>query len=106
MPWNATILDSQILAVHAALAPSGEPGEIGLFGGDEHWADQQESAGGDKFKKTRIYDVKTHSIVGTVPPSPDTDVFCCHHAFVGDGRLLIGGGTSKWPGAGGIHTAH
>jgi hypothetical protein len=106
MPWNASIVDSQILAVHAALLPSGSQGEVVLFGGDEHWSDQQESAGGDKFKKTRIYDVGSHSIAGAIPPSPDTDVFCCHHAFTADGRLLIGGGTSKWPGAGGAHNAH
>jgi hypothetical protein len=103
MPWNASIIESEILAVHAALVPSGSLGEIVLFGGDEHWADQQESAGGGKFKKTRIYDVATHSIVGVTPPSPDSDVFCSHHAFAADGRLLIGGGTSKWPEGGDAH---
>ncbi len=97
MPWNASIVDSEILAVHAAVVPSGEEGEVVLFGGDEHWSAQQESAGGDKFKKTRVYDVKTHTILGVAVPSPDSDVFCSHHAFAADGRLLIGGGTSKWP---------
>lgn len=53
MPWNSTIIDSQILAVHAALVPSGAQGEVVLFGGDEHWGDQQESTGGGKFKKIR-----------------------------------------------------
>lgn len=42
MPWNSTIIDSRILAVHAALVPNGDEGEVVLFGGDEHWIDQQE----------------------------------------------------------------
>ena len=97
MPWNPTIIDSQILAVHAALVPNGNQGEVVLFGGDEHWGDQQESAGGDKFKKTRVYDVQNHALAGASIPSPDSDVFCAHHAFARDGRLLIAGGTQKWP---------
>jgi hypothetical protein len=103
MPWNSNAIDSEILAVHAALVPSGDQGEVVLFGGDEHWRDQQESAGGGKFKKTRVYDVKAHSILSVSVPSPDSDVFCSHHAFASDGRLLIGGGTSKWSEEGDIH---
>ncbi len=97
MGWNGALVDSQILAVHAALVPVGDHGEVVLFGGDEHWSAQQESAGGDLWKKTRVYDVRTHSIVSASVPSPDSDVFCAHHAFAADGRLLIAGGTSKWP---------
>ena len=97
MPWNPTIVDSQILAVHAALVPNGNQGEVVLFGGDEHWNDQQESAGGDRFKKTRVYDIQNHAIIAATIPSPDSDVFCAHHAFARDGRLLIAGGTQKWP---------
>lgn len=103
MPWNAAAVNSEILAVHAALVPSGSQGEVVLFGGDEHWSDQQESAGGGKFKKTRLYDVQTHAIVAASVPSPDSDVFCSHHAFAADGRLLIAGGTSKWPEGGDAH---
>ena len=29
--------------------------------------------------------------------SPQTDTFCCGHALLGDGRLLIAGGTGRWP---------
>lgn len=97
MPWNPGEIDSEILAVHAALVPNGPQGEVVLFGGDEHWSAQQESAGNDSWKKTRVYDVATHSIVPGQVQSPDSDVFCAHHVFVGDGRLLIAGGTSKWP---------
>lgn len=101
MPWNPTIIDSQILAVHAALVPNGDEGEVVLFGGDEHWSAQQEP-GGD-FRKTRVYDVRSHSLVSVPIPSPDSDVFCAHHAFVADGRLLIAGGTQKWPESGDAH---
>lgn len=103
MPWNAAVIDSQILAVHAAVVPSGPQGEVVLFGGDEHWSAQQESVPGDLFKKTRVYDVASHSIVPASVPSPDSDVFCAHHAFAADGRLLIVGGTSKWPESGDVH---
>lgn len=103
IPWNNDIIPSEILAVHAALVPSGEEGEVVLFGGDEHWWEQEESAGGDKFKKTRVYDVKTHKLLTIPIPSPDSDVFCAHHAFAADGRLLIGGGTAKWPETTDIH---
>lgn len=94
MPWNSSIIDSQILAVHAALVPSGDEGEVLLFGGDEHWSAQQEPAG--NFRKTRVYDVRTHSLVTASIPSPDSDVFCAGHAFVTDGRFLIVGGTRAW----------
>jgi hypothetical protein len=94
VPWNSSIIDSQILAVHAALVPSGDEGEVLLFGGDEHWSAQQEPAG--NFRKTRVYDVRTHSLVTASIPSPDSDVFCAGHAFVTDGRFLIVGGTRAW----------
>jgi hypothetical protein len=101
MSWNSLIIDSEILAVHAALVPNGDEGEVILFGGDEHWRDQQEPDG--NFHKTRVYDVKTHSLVATSVPSPDSDVFCAHHAFTADGRLLIAGGTQEWPATGDAH---
>jgi len=101
MAWNSSIIGSQILAVHAALVPTGPEGEVVFFGGDEHWSDQQEPDG--NFRKTRIYDVQSHALVGVNVPSPDSDVFCSHHAFTADGRLLIAGGTQKWPDSGDGH---
>ena len=97
MAWNKAEIDSGILAVHAALVPNGPDGEVVLFGGDEHWGNQQESAADDSWKKTRVYDVRTHSLVAGQVQSPASDVFCSHHVFIGDGRLLIAGGTSEWP---------
>jgi hypothetical protein len=32
----------------------------------------------------------------TTVRSPTTDVFCSGHAFLGDGRLLVGGGIEEW----------
>ena len=103
MVWNSDIVDSEILAVHAALVPSPGLGEVILFGGDEHWRSQQESTG--KFRKTQLYDVGSHSLVDVDPPipSPDSDVFCAHHAFAADGRLLVAGGTQAWPESDDIH---
>lgn len=97
MPWNNTAVASQILAVHAALVPAGPEGEVVFFGGDEHWGEQQESAGGGKWEKTRVYDVASEKLLTIPIDSPKSDVFCSHHAFAADGRLLIAGGTSKWP---------
>lgn len=50
MGWNPNEIVSEILAVHAALVPSGPQGEAVLFGGDEHWSSQQDSAGKDSWK--------------------------------------------------------
>ncbi len=97
MPWNPNQIDSEILAVHAALVPNGPLGEVVLFGGDEHWDQQQESKANGSWKKTRVYDVATHALVAGQVQSPESDVFCSHHVFIGDGRLLIAGGTSEWP---------
>lgn len=103
MPWNPNQVNSEILAVHAALVPNGPQGEVVLFGGDEHWGNQAESAGNNSWKKTRVYDVAGHQLVTGQVQSPDSDVFCSHHVFVGDGRLLIAGGTSEWPADGDGH---
>ncbi len=97
MPWNNVLIDSEILAVHAALLPTGSGGQVLLFGGDEHWGAQAETQAGEKYKKTRLYDVSGEDLVSGFIASPDSDVFCAGHAFLPDGRLLIGGGTSKWP---------
>lgn len=90
--------ESEVLAIHAALLPTGAKGKVIIFGGDEH---NQDQAGRDaypadpvKVDNTRIYDVNTKSISPST--SPTTDVFCAGHAFLGDGRLVIGGGTEAW----------
>lgn len=80
-----------ILAIHAALLPTGDAGEIMYFGGDEHSQDQHDA--GD-IDHTRLFNLATNEI--SALPSPTTDVFCSSHAFLADGRLLVGGGTEQW----------
>ncbi|ESU20475.1 hypothetical protein FEDK69T_29980 [Flavobacterium enshiense DK69] len=100
--------NSEILAIHAALLPIGPKGKVIIFGGDEH---NQAQAGRDAYPanptdvdNTRIYDADTKTIIGCT--SPTTDVFCSGHAFLGDGRLVIGGGTESWEGGAGPGGGH
>lgn len=99
MPWHPTLINSQILSVHAALLPVGTKGKVIMLGGSEH----NELQGGmdgtpalpANVDRTAIYDVDAGADAVRVS-SPTTDVFCAGHAFIGDGRLLIGGGTESW----------
>lgn len=77
-PWEVVVQNSGHMAIHAALVP---PGEIMYFGG---W-----------FESDGVYrfDVVTEAISDEFESSlPDTDMFCAGHAFLADGRLLVGGG--------------
>lgn len=117
MPWEITVNNAEILAVHAALLPTGSSGQVLLMGGDEHNPAQ---AGNDDtpanavdVDNTRLYDIATAGTTNSVLTlsSPTTDMFCAGHAFLGDGRLLVGGGTKSWvgrgnPGPGGADHGH
>ncbi|MEP6692574.1 MAG: galactose oxidase-like domain-containing protein [Gemmatimonadaceae bacterium] len=80
-----------VLAIHAALLPTGQ---IIYFGGDEHdpalWQNND-------VDHTRLFDCATLHVEGfnpgSPPGSPPTDLFCCGHAMLGDGKLLVAGGT-------------
>ena len=90
-----------VLAIHAALLPSGY---IIYFGGDEHdpvlWDNHD-------VHHTRLFNCTTLSVEPFDPGSPDGDVFCCGHAMLGDGKLLVAGGTEVFVGqAPGIHHDH
>ncbi len=103
MAWTIVSGDSIAVAIHAALLPSDgdERGVVLLFGGDEH-DEAQGGHDGDPADPAKIDHTCVHTINGdgtnTVTPisSPTTDVFCAGHAFLGDGRLVIGGGTESW----------
>lgn len=93
MSWTAPA-DSQILAIHAALVPTenGE-GEIVYFGGDQHNPAFINSP--RNVDATRRMNCVTRAIAYV--RSPAHDLFCCGHAQLPDGRLLIGGGTAYFP---------
>jgi hypothetical protein len=87
-PWEVAHDDAEILAVHAALVPHGRRGQILMFGGNEH--DPDNAAAGD-VRNTRIYDIERNEVMGV--DSPPADAFCCGHAMLPDGRVLVGGGS-------------
>ena len=103
MRWIVLVGNSQILAVHAALVVSpGKKGMILYFSGDEH--DKGQHDRGD-IDHSRLYDYTTGAITNPGSP-PGTDLFCCGHAFLGNGSLLTAGGTDAFPGGGGHHHPH
>jgi hypothetical protein len=79
---------SEILAVHAALLPSGK---VLYFSGSEH--DELTNA---PYDTTRLWDPQSGEVQGTRPASYVADLFCCGHALLPDGRLLAAGGTSTY----------
>lgn len=89
---------AEILAVHAALLPTGK---IVYFGGDQH--DSGLNAAGD-VDHTRVFDCPTHSIIAVSGLPGNGDLFCAGHAQLADGRIIAAGGTRQW-GGGGIHPA-
>jgi hypothetical protein len=102
---------SQVLAAHAALLPIGDKGCILYYGGDqwlppETWEEILTStntpedspnfpAGFAEINHSRMFDCATAVI--TDPLSPPSDIFCSGHAFLGDGRLAVIGGTQHFP---------
>ena len=115
MRWDPNRVESQKLAVHAALLHTGK---IVYFSGDEHDPGRHflGKASSTYVDSTRVYDCATGAV--SVLPSPQVpigaatpDLFCCGHAFLSDGQLLVAGGTESWtrghpgdPDPGGHHT--
>jgi hypothetical protein len=89
-----------VLAVHAALLRTGN---VLFFGGSEN-VEAQHNAGGTQVDKTRLWNTATGAI--TKLPSPAQDLFCCGHAQLADGRLLVAGGTNAWSATSGPHFGH
>lgn len=92
-PWEIALENTEIFAIHAALVPHGPCGQILMMGGDEH---DQNLAEFPHYQNTRIYDIDSNQMISAGVESPDADVFCCGHAFLADGRLLVSGGTEHW----------
>ncbi len=89
MGWVLLDQKSQVLAVHAALLHTGQ---ILYFSGDEHDKGQHDR---NMIDHTRVFHCATLGVKAV--ESPTTDVFCSGHAFLGDGRLLVAGGTEAFP---------
>lgn len=81
---------AQVLAVHAALLPTGK---IVLFSGDEHDPGRHHLG---LFDHARLFDCQTGAITSPAAAPTISDLFCCGHAFLPDGRLLVAGGTEEW----------
>src|SRR5712692_3699845 len=95
MSWSPTISSDDVVAIHSALLPTvNGDGEIVLFGGDDH--DRAASEMG-QWDHTRRFNCRHPTQPLVYVHSPDADLFCCGHAFLGDGRLLTGGGTTTFP---------
>lgn len=81
---------AEILAVHAALLPTNK---VVYFSGDQHDPGQFANR---LFDRARVFDCETAEVQPCVPSNEITDLFCCGHALLPDGRLLIAGGTSRF----------
>jgi hypothetical protein len=94
MRWIVLGANSQILAVHAALvAAAGKTPLVLYFGGDEHDQGQHDRG---QIDHSRLYDCNTGAITNPGSP-PASDLFCCGHSLLADGRVITGGGTNAFP---------
>lgn len=104
MPWdvlNPNPAADELIAVHAAVLPTGAAGQVVYFG---DWSEYETAT------KTRIFDLDTGSRESLTSGLAATNLFCSGHAFLADGRLLIAGGRigngANLPGDHPIHPHH
>ena len=83
---------SEIIAIHAALLPTGK---IVYFAGEQHDPGQFAN---HLFDHARLFDTSTLAVSACTPAPEITDLFCSGHAFVEGGSLLIAGGTARFDG--------
>ena len=81
---------AEILPVHAALLPTDE---VLYFSGDQFDPGQFAHR---LFDHARLYDCSSGAISACKPAPGITDLFCCGHARLPDGRVLIAGGTTHF----------
>lgn len=80
---------AEVIAIHAALVA---PGKILYFGGDQHDPGRNYL---DMVDNVRLFDCDSLT-VSTSSATGLSDFFCCGHAFLPSGHLLVGGGTQYW----------
>jgi hypothetical protein len=86
--WRTTTAPSPVRAVHVALM---RDGKVLLAAGS---GNDRGAFNAGTFA-TSVWDPATET---TTPISTPWDLFCAGHAFLPDGRILIAGGTSAYPG--------
>lgn len=91
MRWNLLSIEADILAVHAALLHTGE---ILFFTGNEFWGTQHDN---HLYDHVRLFNCQTLEITKLSIPDNISDLFCCGHAFFGNGNLLMAGGSKDLP---------
>src|SRR5450432_3387439 len=110
MSWLPVISSDNVVAIHAILVPTlNGDGEIFMVGGDNH-----SYAGNNPgppvhhdYDHSRRFNCRTRAMIAAPVVTPDFDLFCCGHAFLGDGRPFFAGGTAEFPvNAGAIHQGH
>jgi hypothetical protein len=94
-------LKAEAFAVHAALAHTGQ---IVLFSGDQH--NPAQAFPTPDLNHAELFDCQSLTVAKI--DAPKTDAFCCGHALLPDGRLLMAGGTESFviPPGGGFHHDH
>ncbi len=104
MPWDVLDTDTDIIAIHVALLPTSNNGDILCFG---DWT-QPDDIPQNEYTHSRIFHIANETVETFADADvPNTNSFCCGQAFLADGRLLAAGGTLGWPSEHvGIHDAH
>lgn len=90
MPWHVLPEETGIIAIHAALLPTGDI----LFFGD--WKDLIANNDLAPLTWSGLFRFANESVsLFEAGEIPDTNCFCGGQSFLADGRLLVAGGTRK-----------